>query len=57
MPKKQKRRKRSRVSCFQMESIKLVLIGNTYIDSVAILATAKNSQFTSRKMYSTCLRI
>ena len=27
-----------------MESIQLVLIGNTYIDSVAILASAKKSQ-------------
>jgi hypothetical protein len=40
-----------------MESVQLVLIGNTYIDSVAILASAKNSQFTSSKMHSTCLRI
>ena len=31
-----------------MESIQLVLIGNTDIDSVAILASAKKSQFTSR---------
>ena len=36
-----------------MESIQLVLIGNTYIDSVAILASAKKSQITSRKMHST----
>jgi hypothetical protein len=36
-----------------MESMQLVLIGNTYIDSVTILASAKNSQFTSRKMHST----